>query len=126
MIDAGALSWVSGSHFQDECIETCTRVPCSLEYGLEAVNDGSMKESELQLICQELVDGVDCSFFGEIEAGGAPSPILHSDWVLQKLDEIRKCIGISCEGFKDQFKALLITIVAGQPLLARSFFFFFG
>lgn len=42
-----------------------------------------------------------------------PTPLsagLHSDWVLQKVDEIRNPVGISCEGFENQFKALLIAI----------------
>lgn len=39
-----------------------------------------------------------------------------------KVDEIRDCVGVSFEGFEDQFRAFLIVIRAGQPLLARSFF----
>lgn len=63
--------------------------------------------------------------------GDEPSPIcslppplpwvaLHSNWVLQKVDGIHDYVGISCEGFEEQFKALLIAIEAEQPFLARS------
>lgn len=47
--------------------------------------------------------------------GDDPSPIslllpgshwadFQSDWVIQKVDEIRECVGISCVGFEDQLK----------------------
>lgn len=45
----------------------------------------------------------------------------HSNWVLQKEEEIHDCVGISCEGLKEQFKTLLTIIEAGQHILARSF-----
>lgn len=43
-----------------------------------------------------------------------------SYWVLRKVDEIKDCVGISCDGFEELFSALLIAIEAGQSSLARS------
>lgn len=31
-----------------------------------------------------------------------------SDWVLRKVEELKYCVGITCKGYEDQFKALLI------------------
>ncbi|KAG6703730.1 hypothetical protein I3842_07G100400 [Carya illinoinensis] len=42
------------------------------------------------------------------------------DWVLRKVKEIRNCVGISCDGFEEQFRALRIAIKVGQFALARS------
>lgn len=36
-----------------------------------------------------------------------------SDWVIQKAMEINHCVGITCEGFEDEFMVLLIVIGAG-------------
>lgn len=41
-------------------------------------------------------------------------PPLSSNWVMQKVEEIHKCVGISCEGYEDQFKALLTANEAGH------------
>lgn len=41
-----------------------------------------------------------------------------SDWVLRKVEELKYCVSITCKGYEDQFKALLIAIKAGQPSLA--------
>lgn len=38
-----------------------------------------------------------------------------SKWVLNKAREVQWCIGLSCEGFEDQFIALLTAIEIGQP-----------
>lgn len=43
-----------------------------------------------------------------------------SNWVLRKVEELKDCVGITCEGNEDQFRALLIAIEAGQPSLAKS------
>lgn len=53
---------------------------------------------------------------------GADWSFNSSDWVLRKVDEIRSLVGISCEGYEEQFKAFLIAIEAGHPVLARSAF----
>lgn len=45
----------------------------------------------------------------------------QSNRFLKKVDEIQECIEIYCEGFENQFNALLIVIEAGQPPLARSY-----
>ncbi|XP_040989014.1 uncharacterized protein LOC121236643 [Juglans microcarpa x Juglans regia] len=47
-------------------------------------------------------------------------PCNSSDWVLRKVEEIRDVVGISCHGFEEHFRALLIAIEAGQPALAKS------
>lgn len=94
-------------------------------------DNGSFVGSGLQLVCK--VPELGASLNVLEDSGVEPNPIyslplasiwagLHSDRVLlQKVDEIRNCIGIACEGFEDQFKALFIAIeAADQPLEARS------
>lgn len=40
---------------------------------------------------------------------GHTSSCVVSNWVLKKVEEIQDCVGISCNGFEEHFKALLIT-----------------
>lgn len=47
----------------------------------------------------------------------SPLPVTggsSSDGVIQKVKEIQDCVEISCEGFEEQFMALLISIEAGH------------
>ncbi|KAF5466945.1 hypothetical protein F2P56_016823 [Juglans regia] len=61
-----------------------------------------------------------CSKVGEESAGVEPTPIrmifpnVSDDWVLKKVEELQSCMGISCKGYEEQFKALIIAIEAGQ------------
>ena len=43
-----------------------------------------------------------------------------SNWVLDKVNEIQQCVQITCEGFEDQFIALLTAIEAGHVLGTKS------
>lgn len=43
-----------------------------------------------------------------------------SYWVLHKVDEVKDCVRVSCEGSKEQLKAFLVAIKVGQPSLVRS------
>ena len=43
-----------------------------------------------------------------------------SDWGLRKVEEIKEYVGISCDGYEEKFRALLIAIEARQPSLAKS------
>lgn len=92
-------------------------------------DNGSFVGSRLQLVCK--VPELGASLNVLEDSGVEPNPIyslplapiwagLHSDRVLlQKVDEIRNCVGIACEGFEDQFKALFIAMeAADQPLQA--------
>lgn len=36
------------------------------------------------------------------------------------VDEIKNLVGITCEGYKEQFKAILTTNVVGHIILTRS------
>lgn len=50
--------------------------------------------------------------------GEEPTPLnsFHlkvSDWVIRKAIEINYCVGMTCEGFEDEFLALLTAIEAG-------------
>lgn len=36
------------------------------------------------------------------------------------MEEIKACVGISCEGFEEQFKALLVAIEADRTLAMKS------
>ncbi|KAF5467994.1 hypothetical protein F2P56_012192 [Juglans regia] len=56
---------------------------------------------------------------GEEPEGEDPSPIsimhpLPTDWVVKKVEELQSCVGISCEGYADQFRAQLIAIEVGH------------
>lgn len=42
------------------------------------------------------------------------------DWVIQKVKGIQECVGIYCDGFKEQFRALLIAIEEGRFQSPRS------
>lgn len=42
------------------------------------------------------------------------------DWVLKKVEEIQVCMGLSCEGYEEQFKALLEAIEAGRSTTMKS------
>lgn len=37
-----------------------------------------------------------------------------SNWVFHMVKDIQKCVGMECEGFEEQFMALLTTIEAGH------------
>lgn len=93
-----------------------SRVLCTLEeeYGShsedEVLSVDGVDGSELQLVCKEF--GVGVSLNKSKDSGDEPSPIcflplaslrvgLQSDWVLQNVEEICNCVGISCEGFED-------------------------
>lgn len=39
-------------------------------------------------------------------------------WVLRKVEEIKNCVGSYCDGFEEQFRALLIANEAGQPAIS--------
>lgn len=39
---------------------------------------------------------------------------------MRKVEELKDCVGITCDGFGKQFKALIITIEVGQPSLTKS------
>lgn len=43
-----------------------------------------------------------------------PSQSGVSNWVLHKVKEIQYCVGMECEGFEEQFMALLTTIEVGH------------
>lgn len=45
---------------------------------------------------------------------------LTSDWVLKKVEEVQECLGISCVGFEEQLKALLIAIEARRSKALKS------
>jgi hypothetical protein len=47
---------------------------------------------------------------------------VYSDWVLQCAKEIRCVVGVSCEGFEEQFMAILTAIEAGRPQKVRGSF----
>lgn len=48
------------------------------------------------------------------------SSCVVSDWVLKKVGEIQACVEISCDGFEEQFKALLIAIESRLSLALKS------
>lgn len=44
-----------------------------------------------------------------------------SDWVLKQVEDIQSSVGISDDGFEEQFKALLIAIKSGHsPALKQA------
>lgn len=43
-----------------------------------------------------------------------------SDWVLRKVEELSSFLRISYAGYEEQFRALITTIEAGHPAMARS------
>lgn len=79
---------------------------------------------------QIVVSGLEGSV-SETEDDSAPSPLCSLppildwnsaalNWVLIKVKELKECVGISCSGYEEKFKALLIAIEAGQLSLAKS------
>lgn len=36
------------------------------------------------------------------------------------MEELQECVGISCKGFEEQFKALLVAIDAGRSMVSKS------
>jgi len=76
----------------------------------EASESGELRESDEEMDLDPL-----CCILLEIDW-----PNSSSDWMMRKVDEIKDCVGISCVGFEEQFRALLIAIEVGQPSLARS------
>lgn len=83
--------------------------------------EGDLDESNLQLV---LCEG-EC--FDENVVGTTPlrtllpqSPTrIASDWVLKKVEELQACVGLSCDGFEEQYKALLVAIEAGCSLALK-------
>ncbi|KAG6652954.1 hypothetical protein CIPAW_05G041700 [Carya illinoinensis] len=100
---------------------------------VEEVPSTFLNNSGLLMVVGRGDDSVSCESGELVESGEDLSPVPlssfnpelewpcnSSDWVLRKVEEIRDCVGISCEGFEEQFRALLIAIEAGQPALAKS------
>lgn len=42
------------------------------------------------------------------------------DWVMNKVQEIQRCVGIECEGFEGKFMALLTAIEVGNIQIKKS------
>ncbi len=43
-----------------------------------------------------------------------PAGAKSSAWVLQKVREIRHCVGVSCEGFEEEYMASLTAVESGH------------
>lgn len=49
-----------------------------------------------------------------------PGQYSVSNWVLHKVKEIQHCVGLECEGFEEQFMALLTDIEDGHTQQKKS------
>ena len=83
----------------------------------EVTADQELIEGEGNLVLFEPCDSV---LEGEEDVEADPTPISvvtptrSSDWILKKIEDLQNCLGISCAGYEEQFKALIIAIEAGQ------------
>ncbi|XP_042970967.1 uncharacterized protein LOC122303308 isoform X3 [Carya illinoinensis] len=83
----------------------------------ESATEQEEVEGEGNLV---LFEPCDSATEGEEDIEADPTPIsmvtpsLSDDWLLKKIEDLQSCLGISCVGYEEQFKALIIAIEAGQ------------
>lgn len=91
-----------------------------LNSDMEQQSDGEVFcVSNVQLVSCE-GDCADWSNDDQIPISALPPSCVVSDWILKKVEEIHACVGISCNGFEEQFNALLKTIESGCSSVLKS------
>ncbi|KAG6680391.1 hypothetical protein I3842_13G039400 [Carya illinoinensis] len=100
--------------------ESLSRVLCTVVEEVDASpteggssEEGSIYGSDLQLFCKEVGTEILSAYPSEPEDLLSPlcslppadtGTDLHPEWVLQKVNEMRHCLGMSCEGFGTKCK----------------------